>query len=317
MYLFYIDETGNRDPRLLIPKADGTTIQGDWLYVLTAVGLYEHKWHGFEKPINRQKRGLIQRIRYLHGVELELADCEIKSNWLRQPKERGRHPLLSRLREDEIKGLVNFYFDQLDRCGMTIFSVLVDKRYLPSYMDMTKLHRKSWEILLEQIEGWMRRWHDKHQAIMIVDDVDRQMNRSLAMKHAHILDQGTHRDTWLRHICEMPMFVRSELSNGVQLADLCGYNIYRAFKTADLKYPFFDRISNSIWCHRTPLTFGQMPFRGLYVYPSKSPLRALARELQERRTPVKIDRGSKMVSGGVNPIEPTSGTGRDSSEGTV
>jgi len=62
MFLFYADETGNRDPRLEIPQKNGTTKPGDWLYVLTAVSLFEKRWHGFEKTINRRKVELIQRI---------------------------------------------------------------------------------------------------------------------------------------------------------------------------------------------------------------------------------------------------------------
>ncbi len=45
MYLCYIDETGNRDPRLKIPQQDGTEKDGDVLYVLTALCIFERGWH--------------------------------------------------------------------------------------------------------------------------------------------------------------------------------------------------------------------------------------------------------------------------------
>lgn len=41
MFLCYIDETGNRDPRLDIPRKDGEIIEGDPLYVLTALCIFE------------------------------------------------------------------------------------------------------------------------------------------------------------------------------------------------------------------------------------------------------------------------------------
>jgi len=238
MFLFYADETGNRDPRLEIPQKNGTTKPGDWLYVVTAVSLFEQQWHGFEKTINRRKVELTQRILRDRQVRLDLADCEVKSNWVRIPKERRRHPFLGNLTDQELTDLIELYYRQLEHHHMHILSVLVDKRELLAYMDQEKLHRKSWELLLEQIERLMRAKYGRHQAIMVNDDVSLQANRSLAMKHAWLLDQGTTHDTWLRHICEMPMFVRSELSNGVQLADLCSYNIYRAFKSGGLDYPF-------------------------------------------------------------------------------
>ena len=100
------------------------------------------------------------------------------------------------------------------------------------------------------------------------------------MKHAYILDQGTANEVWLKHVCEMPMFVRSELSSGVQLADLCSYNIYRGFRTGDLSYPFFARIASRIWSR---CNTAKSPFSGLYVFPGSSPLRELVDQFEDER----------------------------------
>jgi hypothetical protein len=135
----------------------------------------------------------------------------------------------------------------------------------------------------------MRSTHSRHQAIMVNDDVSRQVNHALAMKHAYILDQGTANNIWLQHICEMPMFVRSELSNGVQLADLCSYNIYRACKTGDLNYPFFARIAPRIWSRNNNV---RNPFPGLYVFPGSSPLRGLVDKFEEKRARTPKSPGS-------------------------
>ena len=77
------------------------------------------------------------------------------------------------------------------------------------------------------------------------------------------------------------MFTRSELSNGIQLADLCAYNIYRAFHDSDLDYPFFRRIEDHIWLKNaengTPA--------GLKVFPDESPLVDLAAEWAKKKAP--------------------------------
>jgi len=289
MFLFYVDESGNRDPRVETPQKDGTTKPGDWLYVLTAVSLFEHRWGYFEKAINRRKTELIHRINREAGVRLELADCEVKSSAVRIPKERAKHPFLSRLTEKELADLVELYYRQLTNYNMHILAVLVDKRHLLPYMDQEKLHRKTWELLLEQVERLMRAKFGRHQAIMVNDDVSKQANRSLAMKHAYLLDQGTTKEVWLRHLCEMPMFVRSELSNGVQLADLCSYNIYRAFRSGDLSYGFFRRIAAAVWSRSVPV---RHPFAGLFVFPGNSPLRALVDEFEKERASAREGQGS-------------------------
>ena len=51
MYFFYFDESGTRDPQVIVKCPDGSTKERDPLYVLTAVGLYERHWHAFDRAI--------------------------------------------------------------------------------------------------------------------------------------------------------------------------------------------------------------------------------------------------------------------------
>jgi len=269
MYLFYVDETGNLDPQVEGMKEDGTRFEKDWIYVLTAFGIFEHKWKKFYYSIVNKKRDLIEKTCRPDEDRLNLSQCEIKSNWLRIEKERIKHPFLSRLSEEDIKDLVKRYYDQLDNIHLTYFSIVVDKRYLESYFDSHKLHRKAWELLCERIENFMREYHGKHKAILITDDVNKKANISLAMKHSYFLEQGTTANVKLKHILEMPLFVSSELSEGIQFADLCSYNVYHAFKYNDLNYSYFKMLY--------PLFYKSQntDFRkkdGLKVFPDASPL---------------------------------------------
>jgi hypothetical protein len=78
----------------------------------------------------------------------------------------------------------------------------------------------------------------------------------------------------------MPLFVRSELSNGVQLADLLAYNIYRCFRNENPDYPFFAQTLPHIWAsERTPTSV----IDGLRVFPPESPLTALLPAIAIRR----------------------------------
>ena len=40
------------------------------------------------------------------------------------------------------------------------------------------------EFLLERIQHYMREYHPKHRALIVMDDTSRQLNRAVAMKHA-------------------------------------------------------------------------------------------------------------------------------------
>lgn len=282
MYFFYVDESGSLDPRATGERDDGSTFAKDHLYVLAAVSLYEQRWHGFEKTLNRKKWELVDIIRRTNPTmpRLDLADCEIKSTWTRIPKERGKRPFLSALTDAELTQLIDLYYQQLAHHYMRVFTVVVDKRCLHDYLDAGKMHRKAWELLLEMIQLFLLREHPKHQGVLITDDINRERNRSLAMKHAYLQSEGTSSGMWLTQIAEMPLFVRSELSNGVQLADLVAYNVYRCFRSNDPDYPFFARIVPFIWdSHDTRADI----LDGLRVFPRESALCSLRERIEKKR----------------------------------
>ena len=105
MYFFYLDESGSRDP------SPGTAEwPKDHIYVLLAVGMYEGQWRPFEQEISGLKLELANRLRPAGVGELTLADCEVKSNWLRRPGERQKSsPFLHSLEGDDIERLAATY----------------------------------------------------------------------------------------------------------------------------------------------------------------------------------------------------------------
>lgn len=269
MYLFYVDESGTLDPEITGTRSDGSRFEKEWLYTMTAVGLFEHKWRTFYNPIIQKKRMLIDEIYRRDNVRLELNECEVKSAWIRIPKERARHPMFSRISEQQIHDLVETYYKSLENIHLRIFTVIIDKRYLRDHMDRQKLHRKAWELLCERIENFMREFHPKHKALLVADDVSKQDNRALTMKHAYHLEHGTSCGLQLKNIIETPFFVPSELSEGVQFADLCSYNIYRAFKHQAFDYPYFQRMLPKMYSSElTP----HHKIDGIKVFPDESPL---------------------------------------------
>ena len=128
----------------------------------------------------------------------------------------------------------------------------------------------AYEFLLERIQHYMRQHHPKHRALIVMDDTSRQLNRAAAMKHASLQRAGN-RSMMFPAIVEYPFFTRSELSNGVQLADLLAYSVYRAFKDEDLGYPYFERVLGNFYRRRQGTALA-----GMKIWPDRSPLSALA-----------------------------------------
>jgi hypothetical protein len=70
-------------------------------------------------------------------------------------------------------------------------------------------------------------------------------------------------------IVEYPMFVDSALSKGIQLADLCGYNIYRAFREQNFSYSYFNNTLARFYCSKQT-SIDKLD--GLKVWPEDSDL---------------------------------------------
>ena len=241
MYLFYVDESGSRGLTKTEPP-------NHHLFVLTAVGMSEFAWKKFSTEMVKCKnRLLINAQKAALGREftrLEFKDYETKSTWLRNPKLRERSPLLRLFSTEDIAELVENYYGQMKSRRMRLFAVVADKRKLDAHFDPSRLHRKAWELLCGAVQRFMAEKHSRHQAIFIADDNGKDENYRLAVGHARMLRQtkGKNRSARFANIVEMPLFARSELSLGVQLADLCAYNVYRAFRNKDMEYPHFRRV---------------------------------------------------------------------------
>ena len=262
MYFFYLDESGSRDPSI------GTAEKPkDHIYVLLAVGMYERHWRPFEMEVSQLKLDLAANLWRGGFGNFDLADCEVKSNWLRRRDEREkRSRFLRNLGPLALENLTNVYFQQLAKREAVVIASVIDKRLLRPGTTLEVLHQKAYEFLLERVQNYMSSDHKCQQALIIMDDMDKELNRAVAMRHASYLRTGNW-NTDFQNIVEYPFFTRSELSNGVQLADQLAYNVYHAFRYEDMKYSYFERMAPNFYQNRDRT----IPY-GLKVWPDDSPL---------------------------------------------
>lgn len=271
MYFFYLDESGNRDPSAGTPEDPK-----DHIYVLLAVGMYERQWRPFDRELSQLKLGLAARLRQDGVGPFDLADCEVKSNWLRNPQGRAKgSKFLDALYASDIENIASTYFQQVTKRKTVVLASVIDKRSLYAETTASVMHQKAYEFLLERIQHYMRLYRRSHQAIIVMDDTSPQLNRTIAMQHASFQRSGNWNMTF-PNIVEYPFFARSELSNGVQLADQLAYNVYRAFKDGNLDYPYFRMMLGHFYKSKD----GEV-LRGLKVWPEKSPLVELSRAYWE------------------------------------
>ena len=122
-------------------------------YILTAVGMYENHRKRFHFDITRFKQSIIDRIMRDEGVKLDVStDAEVKSTYLRNPKERDKHPFSKYQTDDERLAIATMFYEQLELCKAVIISAVIDKQaVLPNshLADQKAIHLKAWELLCE------------------------------------------------------------------------------------------------------------------------------------------------------------------------
>jgi hypothetical protein len=279
MYFFYVDESGNRNP----------SAEQDSPFVFISLAIHEFQWRRLERNINARKLKLIGDVHDRTGLEFDLNDVEVKANTLRMHEEREKHPFFKNLTKEESRSLTELMYDQPQFCNVCLHAVVIDKKCLRDYLDTEKLSKKAYELLLERSERFIDAEHPNQNCVFILDNTTSQLNHSMALKHSFFQRSGTSSGLKLRHVVELPMFVDSRLSNGVQLADLCAYNVFRVFRDQDETYSYFQRILPFVY--KNPNGGGQR-LEGLKVFPEDHRWQELVERIKKERTRLLSQSGS-------------------------
>lgn len=240
MYLFYLDESGERE-----------YTSSSRYFVLCGLGVPVSQW----RKLNQQVLSLKQT--YFTDV-----DVEIKSSWLLHPKERNKHYLSKYpISEDDIGRFTEEIYRVLQTFDVVIIATVVDKHQLKTLnADSLAPTTIAYQTLFEQIELFLKP-QDEIYGVLIFDKINENEFRRkgyenlLAKQHLNYLHQGTG-SVQVSRIVEGLLFIPSHENNLLQLADLCAYNIYRQFADHGdewgsgfkSKYPYFERIESKIYC---------------------------------------------------------------------
>ena len=270
MYLFYVDESGDRD--ILDVGAGERYEKRQRFYVLFATGILEHHWHRLQAEVNAVKGRIRDRLNAELGLRppdlIEYHEAEIKSLTIRRRSARRASRFWSGATEAEVNELVEAVYALPQKVPLEMCTVVVDKEYLLGYFDWEKLHRKSYELLLERIQRIMEEKHPNHKALVILDAVGARENLSLIKKHDYFMHEGTSSGLRLRNVVQSPLFVGSHLAVGIQVSDVYAYSVFHAFAYDNLDYEYFARIRPGLYNSvNTPVN----RVDGLKVFPPNSP----------------------------------------------
>jgi len=213
MYLFYLDESGEREYE-----------SGGKYFVLCALGVPVDQW-----------RALNNDVLTLKNTYFQDPSVEIKSNWLRIPKEREKR-YLSRypISEAELAEFVEKLYDALLSYNVTLIATVIDKEQMQEqYKQPQSPSSLAYRLIFERIELMLEEQADAYGLVIFDKITDLEIKKKgyenlLTRQHLRYLEKGTE-FIQINQIIEGLLLIPSHENNMLQLADLCSYNIYRQF----------------------------------------------------------------------------------------
>lgn len=223
-YVVYIDDSGTKE-------------YADTLEEYGMVGKSQHFVFGAVLISEVESGNLVTEIRTLKTEFFGSDTVEIKSNWLRIPKECKRRYLEPYgLTGEDLTHFVNAYYDIISTSDLKLLAVVVDKvqvqeRYPKPYYAPAI----AYEVLMQRV---VQEYTEASSVSIIIDDMTgatprgNQYRANLQRHHEQLRQRGSR---FLPKLDFAPLkpgirFVDSAYSHQVQVADIVSYNILRQFR---------------------------------------------------------------------------------------
>ncbi len=248
MYLCYIDESGTSDipgntshfvlAGLSVPISEWRNCDTEIEAIKGQYGLENAEIHvawilrpyqeqnripNFSSLNHKQRRSAVESIRKAELLRLQRAK---NSTQYRQTRKNYRHTeSYIHLTYDERRALVKEFAQCVSNWSFArLFAECIDKIYFDPNRAGKTVDEQSFEQVVSRFEQYLQNMQSSY-GLLIHDN-----NETVAKKHTELMKRF-HRDgtlwTTVKNIVETPMFVDSQLTSMVQIADLCAYALRR------------------------------------------------------------------------------------------
>ena len=253
MHLCYIDESGTPDipgntshyilAGLSIPDQFWRSHHDQLERIKDRFGLQESEIHtawmmrtyfeqslipGFQAMNWAQRRSQVTRSRNAEILRLQRVDR-------RRVKQTKKNYIKSQayihLTLDERRQVVTELAELISSWGWArLFAECIDKIHFDPTLASRSVHEQAFEQIVSRFEQYLQNTQGGY-GLLIHDN-----NQTVARRHTELMKSFLRRGTlWTQvtHVIETPMFVDSQLTNMVQLADLCAYAIRRYLENGE------------------------------------------------------------------------------------
>lgn len=250
MQIFFIDESGTVPP----PNKKHSKY-----FVLGGLSIPERHWH----DINEELKQIKQKYDINH---------EIKWRYF-APNNKDEENTIRHLSVEQKESLRKELFCNITKYkSVKIISVVtnVDSAYQTSYIKtIDDLYANSYKRLTERFQYYLqdlsRTVGDKVNGIIVCDHRGPQDDQKLRKVHASLIESNADVYSSYQNIIEGLFIAPSDMSTGIQYADMIAGAVYRKFENNDDKY--FNLIKDSI--RKNPNT-GSLDGYGIIKNPKQT-----------------------------------------------
>ena len=270
MHLCYIDESGTPDipgtsshyvlAGLSVPDEywrqhhtqlerikRGYGLENDEIHVAWMMRTYleQSQIDGFEHMDVAQRRSAVTSRRTAELLRLQKADNKRFKQTRKNYRKTDAYIHLSRAeRHQAVTDIASLISDW----GVVrLFAECIDKVHFDPTITNVPIHEQAFEQVVSRFEQFLRNTQSGY-GLLIHDN-----NQTVAKRHTDLMKTFLRKGTlWtqIEHVIETPMFVDSQLTSMVQLADLCAYAVRRYLENSedqlfDLVFKRADRIGDT------------------------------------------------------------------------
>lgn len=221
MYLLYSDESGSVDD----PNGD--------FFILAGISIFERQTHWLDQKL--------EQVAERFNASFPNGKCEFHGSPMHSGRDGWKYNATPAERAQAVVDILNLLNNKHSK--IRIFASVIEKRL---FADKSNIIPTAFQEMAFAFDNSLRAIYSKknnaQRGLILFDkSTSERMIQDLSYSYKHI---GTSNDK-LRNFAEVPVFVDSQASRLIQLADLVAYWIYRYYQSNDLRGWHF--IQPHIW----------------------------------------------------------------------
>lgn len=204
----------------------------------------QSKITGFDSMNYTQRRCEVERIR--KAEILKLQKSHNKNHYNQTKKNYKQTEAYIHLTYNERVAFIEELADLVGRWSFArLFGECIDKIHFDPVKAKQSVDEQALEQLVSRFEQYMKIVSKSTGDSELFGALIHDNNETVSKKHTALMKRfHNHGTLWtsIEHIIETPLFVNSELTNLVQIADLCSYSLRRYFENNETN--FLNRIQS-------------------------------------------------------------------------